>query len=357
MLAAARRQVGVHSDDGDDYGILIYTRPVMERPAATESSTERSRQSLGKELEEVLRRGGLALVLRLRGGRGVAVWAPYHQRPAQYQPRADADRAARANILAAWRAAGAPRLNAAAGAVAGGAVAGGAVAADALVVWDAGDAAGAAAAGGAAAGGDEAAANDAPGDEATWDALVVWDAGDAAGAAAAGRASTPVAELMNDAMSARNSRAARASTSSERAQRDAQRQDRDVQRAALQAEKRQKRHEQQQSHNGLQFNLVQDRDGQPVHVTLTTPEGRLTLPTWSLVEKLLKEHPSLAGNTKYKRFLTLSGHAFFADAVEKFDAAELVEHMREWQVHMMSRFECLTNPGAGSSTDAPLILH
>ena len=313
MLAAARRQVGVHSDDGDDYGILIYTRPVMERPAATESSTERSRQSLGKELEEVLRRGGLALVLRLRGGRGVAVWAPYHQRPAQYQPRADADRAARANILAAWRAAGAPRLNAAAGAVAGGAVAA--------------------------------------------DALVVWDAGDAAGAAAAGRASTPVAELMNDAMSARNSRAARASTSSERAQRDAQRQDRDVQRAALQAEKRQKRHEQQQSHNGLQFNLVQDRDGQPVHVTLTTPEGRLTLPTWSLVEKLLKEHPSLAGNTKYKRFLTLSGHAFFADAVEKFDAAELVEHMREWQVHMMSRFECLTNPGAGSSTDAPLILH
>jgi hypothetical protein len=40
-----------------------------------------------------------------------------------------------------------------------------------------------------------------------------------------------------------------------------------VQRAALQAEKRQKRHEQQQSHNGLQFNLVQARDGQPIHVT------------------------------------------------------------------------------------------
>jgi hypothetical protein len=74
----------------------------------------------------VLQRGGVALVLHLRGGRGASVWAPYHQRPAQYRPRADADRAARANILAAWRADGAPRLNAAAGAP----VAGGAVAAD-----------------------------------------------------------------------------------------------------------------------------------------------------------------------------------------------------------------------------------
>ena len=326
VLAAARRQVGVHSDDGDDYGILIYTRPVMERPAAAESRM----QSLGKELEEVLQRGGLALVLHLRGGRGAAVWAPYHQRPAQYQPRADADRAARANILAAWRAAGAPRLNAAAGAVAGGAI----------VPY-------------------VAPANDAPGDEAVWE-HALWDAGDDAGAAAAGGA-TAGGAAAGGAAAGRDSRAARASTLSERPERDAQRRERDVQRAALEAEKRkkrQKRHEQQQSHDGQQFDLVQARDGRPIHATLTTPEGRLSLPTWGLLEKLLKEHPSLSGSTEYQRFLTLSGNAFFADAVETDDAAEVVEHMSEWQRYMMDCFERFkAHPGAGSSIDAPLMLH
>ena len=43
----------MHSDDGDDYGLLIYTQPVMERPTA-----EWSWQSLGGDLEVVLRRGG-----------------------------------------------------------------------------------------------------------------------------------------------------------------------------------------------------------------------------------------------------------------------------------------------------------
>ena len=106
VLAAARRQVGMHSDDGDDFGLLVYMRPVIERPTA-----DWRWGSLGEELEVVLRRGGLALALRLRGGRGVAVWAPYHMRPAQYRPRVNDDRNARVNLLAAWRAAGAPRVN------------------------------------------------------------------------------------------------------------------------------------------------------------------------------------------------------------------------------------------------------
>ena len=72
----------------------------------------------------------------------------------------------------------------------------------------------------------------------------------------------------------------------------------------------------------------------------------------------MKEHPSLSGSTEYQRFLTLSGNAFFADAVETDDAAEVVEHMSEWQRYMMDCFERFkAHPGAGSSIDAPLMLH
>ena len=166
-------------------------------------------------------------------------------------------------------------------------------------------------------------------------------------------------------MSARDSRSARDSTASERAERDAQRQERDVQRA----EKRQKRHEQQQeqqqkqqqSPEGLRLNLVQDRDGQPVHATATGPQGP-ELPTWGLFEKLLMDHPSLAGSTEYKRFLTRSGNAYFKDAFETLGGAdgkteELVEHIKKWQQYMTDRFERFAHPGAGGSSDAPVLLH
>ena len=85
VLAAARRQVGMHSDDGDDFGLLVYMRPVIERPTA-----DWRWGSLGEELEVVLRRGGLALALLLRGGRGVAVCRGEAR---VHQPPADGDRA------------------------------------------------------------------------------------------------------------------------------------------------------------------------------------------------------------------------------------------------------------------------
>ena len=86
VLAAARKQVKLHSDDGDDFGLLIYLRPVQERHGQEAGS---SRPSLDEQLEDVsARRGRLALRLRLRlrlrGGRPGAIWVPYHMRPGRY---------------------------------------------------------------------------------------------------------------------------------------------------------------------------------------------------------------------------------------------------------------------------------
>ena len=36
---------------------------------------------------------------------------------------------------------------------------------------------------------------------------------------------------------------------------------------------------------------------------------------------------------------------------------ELVEHIKEWQRYMTDRFERFAHPGAGGSSDAPLLLH
>ena len=50
---------------------------------------------------------------------------------------------------------------------------------------------------------------------------------------------------------------------------------------------------------------------------------------------------------------------YFKDAFETLDGEtdELVEHIKKWQQYMTDRFERFAHPGAGGSSDAPLLLH